>query len=360
VQQIEERRAVLQQWQEYRTRYNHRVTSELLPLQSELWQHRRRMVFLFDRQLYQPNGLRKKRERARLQHWLIELTQDLLMEKPDQALEAIHDKHSELTYAEDQGPSMALSQDMIENLFGIRMGEDHGATNMEELLAKAEQEVRNRAQQANQDKEHRPANKRKGRKAEEAQARQAQAEREVSQSLREVYRKLASALHPDRETDAAARLRKTEQMQRVNQAYESCDLLALLNLQLEIEQIDATHLASLSAQRLAHYSQVLRDQLAELKAEIEIVIAPFTAIVPHSRTATFDMVDRSLTAEVARVALSLAQIKGDLVDFEDPRKLAAALKDFDQGDGMDEFAELSLLMNAFPPATRKPPKKRRK
>lgn len=179
--------------------------------------------------------------------------------------------------------------------------------------------------------------------------------------MREVYRKLASAPHPDRETDAAERQRKTVQMQRVNQAYQSGDLLALLNLQLEIEQIDAAHLASLSSQRLAHYNQVLREQLAELKAEIEMVITPFLLVVPHSRNFGPDMVDRALSQEVARVALSIDQIKEDLEDFKDPNKLGAALKDFEPGGGMDEFADLLFLADAFAaPSTRTTKKKRRK
>src|SRR6185436_12237903 len=71
-------------------------------------------------------------------------------------------------------------------------------------------------------------------------AKQLKAEAEAthaSQSVREVYRKLASELHPDRETDAAERERKTVLMQKVNQAYAAQDLLTLLQLQLDIEQI---------------------------------------------------------------------------------------------------------------------------
>ncbi len=365
--QIEEQRTLLQLWQDYRARYSTRVSAELLPVQDELWEAGKRMAFLFDELLAQPDGLRKKRQRARLQLWLIELIQSLLLDQSDEELVAIHDKHSDFKYADDQELSMALSQDMIENLFGIRMGDEHGARSVEELFAKADQELRNRTEQAQQANAQQQKKRRKSRKAEEAEARQEQAQKEVSQSLREVYRKLASALHPDRETDAAARQRKTEQMQRVNQAYEAGDLLALLNLQLEIEQIDAAHLASLSAQRLAHYTQVLREQLAELKAEIDSIIAPFKPMVPYSRTLTPDMVDRSLSAEVERVVLSLEEIKGDLVDFRDPKKLAVALKDFESsGSGVDELADLAFLMEAFAPAApagrakKATPKKRRK
>jgi hypothetical protein len=65
---------------------------------------------------------------------------------------------------------------------------------------------------------------------------------QLKQSVRDIFRKLTSQLHPDREPDAAERARKTALMQRVNVAYAANDLLALLELQLEVEQIDQAEL----------------------------------------------------------------------------------------------------------------------
>jgi len=56
---------------------------------------------------------------------------------------------------------------------------------------------------------------------------QAQAQ-DANGALRSIYRQLASALHPDRETDPAEQLRKTALMKEANAAYERHDLLALL------------------------------------------------------------------------------------------------------------------------------------
>lgn len=360
IAQIEQQRTLLLRWQDYRTRYEQRVNGDLVPLQGELWEARRRLALLFEDTLSQPSGLRGKRQRAKLQQVLIELIQDLLAEKPDPELEAIHDKHSDLSHAENRDLNLALSQDMIEGMFGVNLGDEHGATSMEELLAKAVQECRSQMEQDRERNEHRQTRRRKSRKAEEAEARREQAAKEVSQSVRDVYRKLASALHPDRETDVVARERKTEQMQRVNQAYEAGDLLALLNLQLEIEQIDASHLASLSKQRQAHYNQVLSEQLAELKTEVAMIIHPFAHLVPHSRNITPDTVDRALSAHIAELGHALKQIKVDLEDFKDAKKLGAALKDYHLDDGMDEFEELSFLMDAFASSDSTHPKKRRR
>jgi hypothetical protein len=108
-----------------------------------------------------------------------------------------------------------------------------------------------------------------------AQQKREDEAQQATQSVREIFRKLASALHPDRETDEQQRALKTQLMQRVNQAYAANDLLALLELQLQIEQIDASHIANASAQRLKHYNKVLSEQLTQLKAEVDDVEMAF-------------------------------------------------------------------------------------
>ncbi len=109
------------------------------------------------------------------------------------------------------------------------------------------------------------------RKKSAAQQRREDEAQLATQSVREVFRKLASVLHPDRETDPALRESKTAMMQRANQAYAANDLLTLLELQLEIEQVDAGHVQGASPQRLKHYNKVLAELLTELKAEVEDV-----------------------------------------------------------------------------------------
>lgn len=347
VTQLEQQRALLQLWRDYLTRYNQRISNELMPLQSEYWQCKRGLALQFNDILNQPDGLRSKRQRAQLRQIMVDLFQELLLEKSDSALEAIHDRYNDLSFAEDKELGMALSQDVIEEFLGIDLGDQHGATSLEELLAKAEQEFRGRTLHEQQEHEQRNPRKRKTRNAQEAAARREQAAKEVSQSVRDVYRKLASALHPDREIDLAIRQLRTEQMQRVNQAYEAGDLLSLLNIQLEIEQIDADHLASLSAQRLAHYNQILREQLAELKAEIASIAAPFLQMVPYERGLKPDKVDRALSDEIARMSVLIGQVKSDLADFKDPKKLSHALKALKSKGRQEEFADLAFLMEVF-------------
>ncbi|WP_262471530.1 J domain-containing protein, partial [Clostridioides difficile] len=85
------------------------------------------------------------------------------------------------------------------------------------------------------------------------EAREQEEQAQISLSIREVYRKLASALHPDRETDPQERDRKTRLMQRVNEAYDKNNLLQLLELQLELDHIDQRSINHISEARLTHY-----------------------------------------------------------------------------------------------------------
>ncbi|MHB8347326.1 MAG: J domain-containing protein [Acidiferrobacterales bacterium] len=355
---VERQRVLLQTWKDYTVRFHRRLAEELVPLQQKYRQARRQLAFLLADLYDQPNGLRGKIQRTRLRQMLIDLTESLLESAADEELEALHDRYSDTTHAEGLDEDMAFSQSMIEDLLGVSLGDQHGARSVDDLFAKAEEELHEQARQEEARQSRRP-----NRKAEAAQAKREQAAKEISQSVRDVYRKLASVLHPDREKDAVVRRRKTEQMQRVNQAYEAGDLLDLLNLQLEIEQIDAQHLSSIPQQRLKQYNQALRDQLAKLDAEIDAVLAPFRmgAQLPPFAPLTTEWVDRSLTADIAGLRRDISEAKEDLVRFRDPRVLKQILKDYRSAHtGLDEFADLALLSEVFGPAARTPRAKRRK
>src|SRR5690606_36156098 len=198
----------------------------------------------------------------------------------------------------------------------------------------------------------------KSAKAQAAEAKREQAARAMSQSLREVFRKLASALHPDREPDPEERRRKNELMQEANRAYEANDLLTLLDLQLRIEQIDTAHLASLGSDRLSHYNQILREQLAELDAEVARVNEPFRMLCPPGRALTPEAVDRGIDGEKAELRAALEQLRDDMILFRDSRQLRRRL---DEAAAIDEFGfdeadaaaldELLMLMSEAPAPT---------
>ena len=103
------------------------------------------------------------------------------------------------------------------------------------------------------------------------QDKQAQAEKMSEQSLKSVYLKIASIIHPDREPDEAKKAEKTELLQRANEAYEQQDLFYLLKLQLEVEQ-QKLNKKALSDEQLKFYQMALESQSFKLQNQIDVLI----------------------------------------------------------------------------------------
>lgn len=104
------------------------------------------------------------------------------------------------------------------------------------------------------------------------QGKQAKAAMLVNQSLKTVYLKIASIIHPDREPDESKKVEKTELLQRANEAYEQEDLFFLLKLQLEVEQSKQGLNRGLSTEQVKFYQQALEAQSQSLKQQIQELI----------------------------------------------------------------------------------------
>jgi hypothetical protein len=362
VANIERKREELRQWQAFQQRYNQRVTTEFEPVRSELLQQQRQMAVLIDELLSQRSQSRRlsRAERAKLRDLLMSLLDALSAQGHDEALAALREKHTSPSAKKDQRLEMEFTESLLTDVLGLEVDENHGASSVEELLDHAHRKMqqRDRSQRANERESGRRA---KRSAAEDAvRAKREQAAREVSQSLRDVFRKLVSALHPDREPDPSERARKNQLMQRVNQAYDAKDLLTLLGLQLEIEQIDAAHLSSTSAERLAHYNQILREQLTRLEAELESVIEPYRELMGRwsGRALTVADVDRKLTMDITQLHEAVRQLTQDLVIFRDPAQLRARLREYDLTDepgeleAMQTMMEIATMLGDFRPPRR--------
>jgi len=222
VKQIERTRETLATWQDRVPAFRQAHAEAFAPIARTLDAGDRAWVFSLDAAL--ARGTWSRTQRETLRELICELAGDLLhRHRDDSELKAVFDRHAAVDF-------------------------DTARRHQEDTWDRIDEE-NVRAQDT-------------------PRPREAQAELAAA-SVRDVYRKLASALHPDRETDLAQRDTKTALMQRVNHAYDTKDLLTLLSLQLEIEQIDPDHVARADDQRVKHYNQVLTEQLVELRAEVE-------------------------------------------------------------------------------------------
>jgi len=266
VRKIETARAALAAWQEQTPLFAQAHAKQVQPLLAELQAARCEWVFALDGVVAKPGWTRA--ERDTLQQTIVETAGDLLDGDgdADAALKALYDKHADVDYDTDNRQHLQAMKGLFEAVSGVELGDDELASE-EELFERAQARMAERAQAAEQTAQQAPPARERRKSA--AERRRENEARQATQTVREVYRKLASTLHPDRAVDAAERDTKTALMQRVNQAYERNDLLALLELQLEIEQVDRSHIAGASAERMKHYNKVLAEQLEELQAETE-------------------------------------------------------------------------------------------
>lgn len=290
-------RAALAGWQERIERYRQRVE----PVRLELHAAWREWLFALDAASLQP-GL-SRAERRQLGELIHAWAAALLEVRDDAELAAMADRHA------GEPP---LPRSMPDEAADAAGSEDPGEDWEQQAAAAAAQ----RAQWAAERRATSAANRRK------------KEEQEVSRSLRDVYRRLASALHPDRETDAQQRERKTMLMQQANQAYAEEDLLALLELQLQAERIDAAHLASVDRRRLEHYVSVLEEQLADLQSETRRLEAGFREAtgLPAGTGLQPRKADRMISSEAQRLRGELLLLRRQATSLPDVEALREWLR----------------------------------
>lgn len=175
-------------------------------------------------------------------------------------------------------------------------------------MARIAAQVRERAQDRPPEDE-RPRSKRQQQREERAR----QVEQARKRSIASIYKQLARVLHPDLEPDPERRERKLAFMQELTAAYRSNDLHTLLRLELTWIEREERNLDRLTEEKLTLYNQVLRDQVAELKDEIEnvkydpryeaIVVpdGPFGMHVMHDGRAQAWQMDRAMPAMEASI-----------------------------------------------------------
>ena len=286
VRKVEILREKLAEWAAFEPQHHRRVTEDLMPVLKQLGAARRETILTLARILEgkTAGGRPGKVEQRNLVHHLLELARAQLEDDPqDEQIIALHDQYADIGFAEDQELDRELARGMAEQMFGVELEEHELGGSVEEAMAAAAAKARQAAEaEAEAARARRAAGSKARTRATDKAAASEQAAKEASQSVREVFRKLASALHPDRAGDEVERARRHELMQRVNHAYDEGDLLTLLTLQLETEQIDAAHLARVSTARLGHYNKVLREQVRELEQELGGITGHFARLTGQS------------------------------------------------------------------------------
>ena len=291
----------------------------LEPLREEHRASVRRMVLCLDERL-QRKGLTptQKRDGTEILCGLCEM----LAASGDEAMAALHDQRSARTLRQKEEDQAAMMRSMVEDALGepLDLAAQDDSLDPLEAVMRASHERLHEAMQADEAEREAAQARRKKKPLTPAQIKAGQAQEDADTVLRQVYRQLASALHPDRERDPAEQQRKTGLMSEANAAYARQDLVALLHLQLRIAQADAQNLLQQPEERIAAMSLLLKQQAAELENELfarqQHIKAEFDLDVFQSPTAAtlrrqLEQQANDLQEELAFMQADIAQVQDD-------------------------------------------------
>ncbi|AXE19474.1 hypothetical protein DR864_17855 [Runella rosea] len=337
VQKIETLEKSIVEYRETMTKIQQRALTELEPLRKQYFEERAQLVYRFDR-AYESSFF-KKNEREKLTYLIQDIAFELIDAAGMEEFKPIYDKYS----PEGGYDAVVEEAERINNMFsalGADFGEDFGkhappkkSENWDttEHQAAFEEEYQSKKQRTQRSKTQKQLNR---------EAKKELETRTGTKAVRTIYLDLVKAFHPDRETDETEKDRKTEIMQRVTQAYEKNDVLALLRLQLELERIDQSHIETLAETHLKYYNKILREQTKELEEEYEQL--QFQALALGGQSAYLISnpfgLEFAFNEQVNEFKKTVKNLKKDLKDLQHDEVVRAFLKVFkipkhNDGDG---------------------------
>jgi len=343
LKKIETHRRTLEGWAAAEQAYTKLWAEEFRPAIEQIFRAQLDLLRVLDTSSTQIKL--SKHDRLKLSDIICDLAEGLIDDShPDNAeLKEIFSRHFGDDFDEVQQEGLAQFKAHLEEKLDIDLSGGEHITSEYEFAEFLQEKLANHATAADaaEGSTEQPKKSAHERRKEEDLAKS-------SQSVREVYRKLASALHPDRETDEQERARKTDLMQRVNNAYAEKDLLSLLQLQLEIEQINTDHISNLPQERIKHYNRVLAEQVKELEDEIDVQNMIFNGrfSLPPYETTKPAQVLRKCNKALNELDAELFDIEQEVAFLQEtPKNIKLWLRA--QRDQSDELLDTGLLDDLF-------------
>lgn len=330
---IENTEKEIKEFKDVAEKLQQRVAREMRPLTVQLAQLQAQVVRIYDRAHDSKDF--KKAEKKKLAHLIQTLAFDLIDMEGIEDLKAIYDKYDKEGYdavnEEMEQAQLDMAKQMASQMLGIDLSDVDlkDPEKMREFLQQKMQEQEAAEEERQQVAAERRAKKPKTERQQALEAKREEETRNITKSVRTLYMDLVKAFHPDREPDEAEKARKTEIMQRVTQAYEASDLLALLRLQLEFDRIDQDHLETLADDQLRYYNKILKDQAQDLEGELYAIQERMGRMSgsPFGVYSTMQ-VEYKFNSDVRQLKKSIKDMKSDIGMFSDLSVLKLWLKDY--------------------------------
>ena len=193
----------------------------------------------------------------------------------DEDLKEMYQKVTGKSYDQIEQENFESLKDNMSKLFeayGVNvdlsyMTKDMTAADISQKLFEMEEEMKLKEEAASARKK----NAKKSTKQLEKEAKEQLMEEARKKNISTIYRQLAKMFHPDLEQDEKRKAEKEILMKSLTAAYERNDLHALLKLELEWIHKEEEHASELTDAKLAIYNTVLKEQVKELKEEINLL-----------------------------------------------------------------------------------------
>lgn len=251
--------------------YYRRYNSEILPLEDKIIDARIAFVKLLDKH-YQDKYFRKV-EKLAIQEIIEEEAFDLAEEFGVDEMIDIFNKYSTESYTDVMEDSkqieQAFAKSFIENMFDVEiddLGDLDNVENMQKIEEEVKQKIEEREKAYQEQRKKRKKTKVQQAKEEAKEKKLKEEAKNLSKTSRAIYMELVKELHPDKEPNEAEKIRKTEIMTKVTEAYEKNDFFELLKLQIEYKEGNS-QVQLLKDQQLKYYNKLLQDQIQELQHE---------------------------------------------------------------------------------------------
>ncbi|MEB3767583.1 molecular chaperone DnaJ [Acinetobacter sp. MD2] len=260
IEQIEQQKITLKQWQHAQADIQQYVQQKLMPIYRELHE------VLFQ-QLQQLSKLMQsysfsKAEILQLDAKMMQLVQILKSSKlltSVQLEDVLHlDRFYQQFNASQNKKNKTVQQKNDQSFDDVELNQNKAST--EAINEDFEYHAHQHQQAKEQAKQQRLQQKRE------------KAELMATQSLKTVYLKITALIHPDREQDETKKVEKTALFQQVSQAYEQQDLFYLLKLQLQLEQNKSFNNQPLSAEQVKFYQLALQAQSVRLDSQMDEIL----------------------------------------------------------------------------------------
>ncbi|GAB3490731.1 J domain-containing protein [Spirosoma knui] len=275
-----------------------RIMAKYEPLLATYNQHRARLVRLYDRAHDRPETSRP--EQRKLAGLIRELAEELIRQHGLDELQPILDKYTHA--GSDRRKKTSERIDRYTYSEESQSEQKTSAESAETHFTSARQQKREARIQAE--------------------------EQNSTKAVRTLYVDLVKAFHPDWEPNEAEKLRKTTIMQRVTEAYEKSNLLALLQLQLELDHIDERHLEKLADNQLRYYNAILQQQVDELTQTLAESTNRLERLLgkPVPAGTSMTQLEQSLNADINTLKKSTKSLRNLVKTLTDPVQLKAWLR----------------------------------